>query len=75
MPMWMNAIWELLQGLFLGKWLHGKEYTDGILTIIIRVVGLILPGVSSHLPTNYVDAIRLGPAILVKNNSVLTYNK
>ena len=68
MPMWLNAIWELLQGLFLGKWLYGKEYTQGILTIIIRVVGLMLPGVSSHLPVNYVDAIRLGPAILVKNN-------
>ena len=64
-PMWLNAIWELVRGQ-IGHFIYGKDFKEGTLSILQRIVGLLLPGIAGHIPTNYVNAIRLGPPILFR---------
>ena len=59
-PMWLNAIWELVRGQ-IGHFIYGKDFNEGTLSILHRIMGVLLPGVSAHIPTDYVNAIRLGP--------------
>ena len=63
--MWLNAIWELVQGQ-IGQFIYGKDFKEGTLSILQRILGLLLPGIAGHMPTNYVNAIRLGPPILFR---------
>ena len=55
-PEYLNAVWELMRSLTM----QGPDYKEGWLSIFLRVVGLALPGVSAHSPTNYVNSVRLG---------------
>ena len=71
-PMWLNAIWELVQGQ-IGQFIYGKDFKEGTLSILQRIVGLLLPGIAGHLPTNYVNAIRLGPPILFRRKLATQY--
>ncbi|CAN6466652.1 unnamed protein product [Victoria cruziana] len=64
-PMHLNATWELFRGIFIGR-VEGKEYTEGWFQLVFRFAGLIFPGLSAHLPRDYVNSIRLGPANLDK---------
>ncbi|KAG0600272.1 hypothetical protein M758_11G020500 [Ceratodon purpureus] len=59
--MHLNALWEVFQGLIFITLQHGHEYTETTFSILVRAVGLLLPGVASHSPTNYVNSVRLGP--------------
>lgn len=61
--MWMNAIWELIRSLLMA-FLYGVCFKETMLTIMLRIVGLVFPGVSAHMHVNYVSAVRLGPEIL-----------
>lgn len=56
---YLNAVWELMRSLTMG-YMQGPEYKEGWLSIFLRVIGLALPGVSAHSPTNYVNSVRLG---------------
>ena len=56
--MYLNAWGDLFKALFIG-WTHGKEYREGIVSILYRSLGLILPGIASHSPRDYVNAERL----------------
>ncbi|KAL1810635.1 hypothetical protein DCAR_0730348 [Daucus carota subsp. sativus] len=58
-PAYLNAGWELIRSFIMDS-MYGPEYREGWLSILLRVVGLILPGISAHSPTNYVNSIRLG---------------
>ncbi|XXG81558.1 hypothetical protein AAC387_Pa09g2156 [Persea americana] len=58
-PGYLTAVWELIRSLIMGQ-IYGPEYKEGWLSILLRVVGLALPGISAHSPTNYVNSIRLG---------------
>lgn len=58
-PEYVNAWWELMRSLTMGH-THGPEYKEGWFSILLRIGGLILPGISAHSPTNYVNSVRLG---------------
>ncbi|KAE9616014.1 putative triacylglycerol lipase [Lupinus albus] len=60
----VNAMWELIRGLTIG-YIEGPEYKEGWIRILIRLIGLVLPGISAHCTTDYVNSIRLA-----KNSSI-----
>lgn len=60
----VNAVWELVRSLAMG-YIYGPNYKEGWFRILGRVIGLALPGISDHCPTDYVNSIRLG-----KGNSI-----
>ncbi|KAG5538056.1 hypothetical protein RHGRI_025220 [Rhododendron griersonianum] len=58
-PEYINAVWEFIRSLIMG-YTNGPEYKEGWLSVGLRVVGLAIPGISAHSPTNYVNSVRLG---------------
>ncbi|KAL6010473.1 hypothetical protein ACLOJK_000906 [Asimina triloba] len=54
-----HGVEDLVKAEFLGK-KEGKEFEERGLSILVRVALLILPGLASHFPTEYVNAARLG---------------
>ncbi|XP_021819949.1 uncharacterized protein LOC110761708 [Prunus avium] len=67
-PEYLNAVWELIRGLTMG-YTYGSEYREGWFSILLRIIGLVAPGVSAHCPTNYVDLVRLGKERIVQMSS------
>ncbi|XP_011035516.1 PREDICTED: uncharacterized protein LOC105133282 [Populus euphratica] len=55
----LNAIWELIRS-FIISYTHGREYKESWFMVLARLVGLALPGISAHCPTDYVNSVRLG---------------
>ncbi|KAK9281189.1 hypothetical protein L1049_004084 [Liquidambar formosana] len=64
-PEYLNAVWELIRSLTMG-YTHGPEYKEGWFSILLRIVGLALPGISAHSPTDYVNSVRLGQEYIVQ---------
>lgn len=58
-PEYLNAFWELIRGFIMG-YTYSPEYNEGWFSILIRTVGLALPGISAHSPRDYVNSVRLG---------------
>ncbi|CAO2840364.1 unnamed protein product [Amaranthus hypochondriacus] len=58
-PAHMNALWELIRA-FAMKYVYGAGYEEDWYSIFVRVVGLVLPGISAHSPRDYVNSVRLG---------------
>ncbi|KAF5468246.1 hypothetical protein F2P56_012412 [Juglans regia] len=58
-PKYVNAVFELIRG-FIIPYMKGEEYKESLLMQMCRVMGLIIPGLSAHLPPDYVNATRLG---------------
>ena len=59
LSMYGNAWGDLFKGAFL--WAkEGKDYWEGAVSLLYRAAGLLLPGLASHSPRDYVNAIRLG---------------
>ncbi|KAF3451937.1 hypothetical protein FNV43_RR08033 [Rhamnella rubrinervis] len=58
-PDYLNAVWELIRSLTMG-YKYGPEYKEGWFSLMVRVMGLALPGISAHCPTDYVNSVRLG---------------
>lgn len=56
--MYLNAWGDLIKAFFLGK-TQGKDFKEGIISLLYRAMGLIVPGVASHSPRDYVNAGRL----------------
>ncbi|KAK7376905.1 hypothetical protein VNO80_02324 [Phaseolus coccineus] len=69
-PKIINAVWELIRG-FLIPFVEGGGYNQNWFMTIIRIVGLIIPGIPAHLPPDYVNITRLGslPEFLELQNS------
>ncbi|KAF6143989.1 hypothetical protein GIB67_017597 [Kingdonia uniflora] len=64
-PKILNAIWELIRS-FIISYTKGPDYEEGWLLRLLRVVGLIFPGLSAHTPQDYVNATRLAsPSLTV----------
>jgi hypothetical protein len=59
--MHLNALWEVFQGLILITMEYGHDFSESVICLMCRMAGLLLPGVSSHSPCNYVNSVRLGP--------------
>ncbi|GMN36737.1 hypothetical protein TIFTF001_006262 [Ficus carica] len=64
----LNAIWELIRSFIIG-YVYGPEYEEGWLSKMVRLIGLLLPGISSHCPTDYVNSVRLGQERTVRMSS------
>ncbi|CAH1422934.1 unnamed protein product [Lactuca virosa] len=58
-PEHLNAVWELARGMTMGM-AYGPEYKESWEGIVMRLIGLAIPGLSAHGPPNYVNSIRLG---------------
>ncbi|CAN6349752.1 unnamed protein product [Urochloa humidicola] len=59
LSMYGNAWGDLFKGAFL--WAkEGKDYREGAVSLLYRAAGLLVPGLSSHSPRDYVNAVRLG---------------
>lgn len=55
----MNAVWELIRS-FIFPYIRGQEYKESWLMKIMRIFGLVFPGLAEHLPPDYVNVTRLG---------------
>lgn len=40
--------------------MYGPDYKEGWFSTMARVLGLVLPGISAHCPTDYVNSVRIG---------------
>ncbi|KAK1287307.1 hypothetical protein QJS10_CPB19g02012 [Acorus calamus] len=58
-PKHLNSVWEFIRGLTIG-YIEGPEYKEGWFSMQVRMVGLVIPGLSAHSPTDYVNCVRLG---------------
>ncbi|KAK2654646.1 hypothetical protein Ddye_014502 [Dipteronia dyeriana] len=65
---YLNAVWELIRSITMG-YKYGPEYEEGWFSILMRIMGLVLPGVSAHSPTDYVNSMRLGKERVVQMSS------
>ncbi|EXC32848.1 hypothetical protein L484_009548 [Morus notabilis] len=59
LPKYINAVWELIRG-FVIPFIKGSDYKENWLMRMLRVVGLVIPGLSAHSPLDYVNLTRLG---------------
>ncbi|XP_065876123.1 triacylglycerol lipase OBL1-like [Euphorbia lathyris] len=59
MGMMINALMELMRSLTI-NYSKGEEYKEGMLMKIFRLIGIVIPGLPSHCPQDYVNATRLG---------------
>eukprot|EP01018_Ginkgo_biloba_P040529 Gb_06717 [translate_table: standard] len=59
----VNAVWELVHSLVM-PYTKGKEYRETWLSTAMRIGGILVPGVSAHMTSNYVNSVRLGPSML-----------
>ncbi|KAL0017406.1 hypothetical protein SO802_004475 [Lithocarpus litseifolius] len=55
----LNAIWELNRS-FIFPYTRGPEYKESWLMKMMRIFGLVFPGLVAHMPQDYVNATRLG---------------
>ncbi|EPS70673.1 hypothetical protein M569_04088, partial [Genlisea aurea] len=58
-PEYLNAAWEVFRSLTIGKIL-GPVYRESWECFVLRLVGLVIPGLSDHATVDYVNSIRLG---------------
>ncbi|KAL6897753.1 hypothetical protein ACP4OV_006712 [Aristida adscensionis] len=59
LSMYGNAWGDLFKGAFL--WAkEGGDYREGAVSLLYRAAGLLVPGLASHSPRDYVNAVRLG---------------
>uniref|UniRef100_A0ACD6A4K4 Uncharacterized protein n=1 Tax=Avena sativa TaxID=4498 RepID=A0ACD6A4K4_AVESA len=59
LSMYGNALGDLVKAMFL--WVKaGRDYREGAVSLHFRATGLLVPGVASHSPHDYVNAVRLG---------------
>ncbi|KAL0543073.1 hypothetical protein IC582_018160 [Cucumis melo] len=55
----IQACLEIVRSFTIG-WRRGKEYEERVLLRIMRLFGLLLPGIPAHCPQDYVNSTRLG---------------
>ncbi|KAL7245214.1 hypothetical protein ACSBR2_000518 [Camellia fascicularis] len=58
-PKFFNSYWELIRG-FTIHYRRDKEYKEGWFLILLRLLGLVVPGLSAHSPQDYVNVTQLG---------------
>ncbi|KAJ8553193.1 hypothetical protein K7X08_023871 [Anisodus acutangulus] len=58
-PLYLNAGWELIRSFAVG-YMYGREYKECWESVMLRALGLFLPGISAHSPVDYVNSVRLG---------------
>lgn len=66
-PKRVNAVWELARS-FIIPYTRGTDYKEGAFLRFIRVLGILVPGISAHVPQNYVNASRLVSSSVLQND-------
>ncbi|KAG2250239.1 hypothetical protein Bca52824_080375 [Brassica carinata] len=56
---YISMLW-LIPKLFIIRFWKGNEYKENWTMRTVRIVGIIIPGVSDHFPLDYVNSTRLG---------------
>ncbi|MCE3215680.1 Triacylglycerol lipase obl1 [Datura stramonium] len=59
LPIYLNAGWEFIRSFIMG-YIYGSEYNESWESVLFRMIGLFLPGISAHSPVDYVNSVRLG---------------
>ncbi|KGN55200.1 hypothetical protein Csa_012841 [Cucumis sativus] len=59
-PKYLSADWEFIRSLIITPIVKGRKYFEGFFTIMERTVGLVIPGISAHVCSNYVNLTRWG---------------
>ncbi|KAJ8539346.1 hypothetical protein K7X08_013598 [Anisodus acutangulus] len=59
LPVYLNAGWEFIRSFTLG-YVYGSEYKESWESVLLRMVGLVFPGISAHSPVDYINSVRLG---------------
>ncbi|XP_010276758.1 PREDICTED: uncharacterized protein LOC104611428 [Nelumbo nucifera] len=67
LPMYFYAWLDIFLALFVGIY-EGRDFHESFTSILFRIVGLYIPGVSCHSPRDYVNDARLGKLNLVKKS-------
>ncbi|KAJ4701741.1 Lipase [Melia azedarach] len=57
-PKYTHAVWELIRS-FILPYAKGPDYRESWLSIAVRMVGLVIPGLPAHSPQDYDNATRL----------------
>nr|DAD46136.1 TPA_asm: hypothetical protein HUJ06_004366 [Nelumbo nucifera] len=57
-PMHFNAWLDLVRAIFVGI-KEGKSFEESPLSLCLRALGLLIPGLSSHSPRDYINGARL----------------
>ncbi|KAL0545626.1 hypothetical protein IC582_015515 [Cucumis melo] len=58
-PKYLNAWLELVRS-FLIPFVKGYDYYESLAMKGVRFIGLLMPGLTAHIPTDYVNSTRLG---------------
>ncbi|XP_057491308.1 triacylglycerol lipase OBL1-like [Actinidia eriantha] len=58
-PKGINGIWELIRS-FLIPYTVGSDYEEGLVLRMMRLIGLVMAGISAHSTQDYVNTTRLG---------------
>ncbi|XP_011031835.1 PREDICTED: uncharacterized protein LOC105130842 isoform X2 [Populus euphratica] len=64
----LNSVWELIRSFVVG-YTYGPMYKESWLMVFVRIMGLALPGIAAHGPTDYVNSVRLGKERIVRMSS------
>ncbi|KAF8398835.1 hypothetical protein HHK36_014698 [Tetracentron sinense] len=64
--MHFNALLDLIRALTIVI-TEGKDFKESRTSLLLRIFGLLLPGVASHSPRDYVNSARLGKIVIVKD--------
>eukprot|EP00253_Pinus_taeda_P005934 PITA_05934 len=62
-PSMIIAMWELVHSLIM-RYTKGEDFMEGWFSLSFRFMGILIPGISAHSPLNYVNAIKLSPALI-----------
>ncbi|CAN4092690.1 unnamed protein product [Withania somnifera] len=62
LPMLLIAVYEFIRG-FILPWTKGSHYREGWFQKMVRIVGLVIPGLSAHTTIDYVNLTRLGTVL------------
>ncbi|KAK6923044.1 Fungal lipase-like domain [Dillenia turbinata] len=67
------ALWELVRSFGMSYRL-GVEYRETLFLVLVRIFGLLVPGIPAHTPPDYINASRLVPShvfLRIQNNQGL----
>ncbi|KAL3681687.1 hypothetical protein R1sor_024643 [Riccia sorocarpa] len=70
----LMALYEVYLSIF-SRRILGPEFRENYLSTGMRFLGLLFPGISAHMMTNYVNAVRLGNTSLTSTEKVQEFQE